>query len=74
VPTGLLKVKLVGLRLAAGPVPAPLRATTCWLPATLLALSVIVKDAVRFPEAVGVNVTLMVQLLLAAREVPHVVV
>jgi len=66
-------IMLAGLRFAVGPVPAPLRVTACWLPDALLVLSVIVKDAVRDPEAVGVNVTLMVQLVLVASELPHVV-
>jgi len=69
-----VNVKLVRLRLTEGPLPVPVRVITCWLPVTLLVLSVIASDAVRFPEAVGVKVTLMVQLLLAARELPHVVV
>ena len=52
----------------------PVRLTDCWLPATLLLLSVMFKEAARLPEAVGVNVTLIVQLPLAASELPHVVV
>ena len=63
-----------GLRLTVGPVPVPVRLTVCWLPATLLLLSVMFKEAVRLPAAVGVNVTLIVQLPLAASELPHVVV
>ena len=39
----------------------------------LLALSVTVNDPVRVPTAVGVKVTLMVQLVPAARVVPQVV-
>ena len=70
----LPNVKLEGLRLTDGPVPVPDRFTDCWLPATLLLLSVILNEAVRLPEAVGLNVTLIVQLLLAASELPHVVV
>jgi hypothetical protein len=54
--------------------PVPLSVTVCVLPATLLLLSVMVKEAVRLPEAVGVNVTLRVQLELAATELPHVLV
>ena len=57
-----------------GPVPVPVRLTDCWLPATLLLLSVTFKEAARLPEAVGVNVTLIVQLLPAASELPHVVI
>jgi hypothetical protein len=70
----LLKVKAEALRLTVGLVPVPVRLTDCRLPATLLVLSVMFKVAVRLPEAVGVNVTLIVQLLLAASELPHVVV
>lgn len=62
------------LRLTVGPVPVPVRLTDCTLPVTSLLLSVIFKVAVRVPEAVGVNVTLNVQLLLAASELGHVVV
>ena len=43
----------------------------CGLP---LALSVILNDAVRVPEAVGLKVTLKVQLAPVASEVPHVLV
>ena len=70
----LLKVRLVVVTPAMGALPVPVRLTDCWLPATLLLLSVMFKEAVRFPVAVGVNVTLMVQLPLAATELPHVVV
>ena len=70
----LPKVKLVGLSPTVGPVPVPVRLTDCWLPATLLLLSVMFKEAVRLPGAAGVKVTLNVQLLLAASELPHVVV
>jgi hypothetical protein len=49
------------------PVPDKLE---LWLPA----LSVTVTLAVRVPEAVGVNVTLMVQLELAARLAPQLLV
>jgi hypothetical protein len=51
-----------------GAAPVPLRDTTLGLPA---ALSVIVKVPVLGPVAVGVKVTLTVQLLLAARVVPQ---
>jgi hypothetical protein len=61
-------------RLTFAPAPVPVRLTDCWLPATLLLLSVMIKEAVRLPIAVGVNVTLMVQLPLAASELPHVLV
>src|SRR2546423_662758 len=49
---------------AAPAVPVPVRAALWGLPA---ALSVRVSDPVRVPAAVGVNVTLMVQLATAAR-------
>jgi hypothetical protein len=48
--------------------PLPVRVAVCGLP---LALSVTVKVAVRVPPAVGLNVTLMVQLELAASELPQ---
>ena len=70
----LLKSKLVAVRPTVGPRPVPVRLTDCWLPATLLLLSVMVRMAARLPEAAGVNVTLIVQLLFAASELPHVVV
>ena len=57
-----------------GPLPVPVRLTDCWLPAVLLLLSVMVRVAVRIPAAVGENATLIVQLPLAARELPHVLV
>ena len=69
-----MKDKVEALRLTAGPMPVPVRLTGCWLPATLLLLSVIFKEAPRLPIAVGVNVTLMVQLPLAATEPPQVLV
>jgi hypothetical protein len=61
-------------RLTAAPVPVPLRLMDCWLPAALLLLSVTIIEAARLPGAVGVNVTLMVQLAPAATEVPQVLV
>ena len=48
--------------------PVPLKDTVCGLPE---ALSVTVSVPVREPAAVGVKVTFRVQLLLAAREVPQ---
>jgi hypothetical protein len=50
-------------------IPVPLRDTDCGLPA---ALSEMLSTAVRVPDAVGLNVTLMLQLAPAAKEVPHV--
>jgi hypothetical protein len=49
----------------------PVRLIICGLP---LALSVIVREAVRVPAELGVNVTLIVQLPPAATELPQVVV
>lgn len=49
----------------------PVRLTVCGLP---VALSVMVTEAVRLPGAVGVNVTLTVQLLPANTELPQVLV
>jgi len=51
--------------------PVPVRGTVCGLP---LASSVNVSDPATGPAAVGVNVTLTVQLALAARVVAQVVV
>ena len=72
VPTDWLpKARLVGERGSKGAVPVPERLTVCGLP---LALSVMLTEAVKLPLAAGVNVTLMVQLLPAATELPHVLV
>ncbi len=67
----LLKLRLVGERVTAGAIPVPLRLTLCGLPA---ALSVIETVPVRVPVAVGVNVTLIVQLAAAATDAPQVFV
>ena len=64
----------MAVRLTAEPLPVPVRLTDCWLPATSLLLSVIFKEAARLPVAAGVNVTLIVQLPLAATELLHVLV
>ena len=61
------KFKLVGESFAV--VPVPLRETVCGLPA---ALSVTLRAALREPLAVGLNVTLIVQLAPAASELPQV--
>ena len=53
------KVRLVGVRLAPGSVPVPLRGTFCGLPA---ASSVIVIVAVRVPTAVGWKMADIMQL------------
>jgi hypothetical protein len=68
------KVSVVAVRFALGALPVPLTVTVCCVPAALLLLSVIVKFAVREPEAVGENVTLMTQLAFEATELPHVLV
>ena len=67
-----VKVRLTGDRPTMGPVPVPLRTTFCVLPATPLLLSVTVNVPVRLPSAVGLNVTLIVQLAPAATLVPQV--
>ena len=61
------KFRLEGESLAV--VPIPVRLTFCGLPA---ALSVTLSIAVRVPDAVGLNSTLMLQLAPAARELPQV--
>jgi hypothetical protein len=67
----LLNVKLVGERLVPAAAPVPVRLTVCGLPA---ALSEMLTVAVRVPVAVGLKVTLIVQLLFAATELPQVFV
>ena len=64
----LPKVRLVAVRLTAGPLPVPVRLAVCGLP---LALSVILTEAVRLPGAVGVKLTLIVQLPPAGTEPPQ---
>jgi hypothetical protein len=73
VPTLLLK-GLVVVTPATGPLPVPVRLTLCVLPATLLLLSVMIKEAERLPSAAGVNVMLKVQFPPAASELPQVLV
>ena len=65
------KLKLVGPKLMLGATPVPVRATVCGLP---VALSVTVIVPAWLPVAVGVNVTLIVQLPPAATEAPQVLV
>ena len=65
------KARLVGERLTKEVVPVPERLTVCGLP---LALSEMLTEAVRLPLAAGVNFTLIVQLALAATELPQVLV
>jgi len=69
----LVNVRLEVDRLTAGAAaPVPVRVMECGDP---VALSVIVTAAVRVPTAVGVNVTLIVQVpLLAATVLPQVFV
>jgi hypothetical protein len=66
----LPNAKVLGLTVT-GTTPLPVSETVCGL---LLALSAIVKVPVRLPVAVGVSVTLTVQLAPADTEVPHVFV
>ena len=65
------KVTLVGDKVAFGPetTPVPLREAICGLPA---ALSETLSAALRNPDVVGLNVTLIVQLAPAANELPQV--
>ena len=61
----------MGKKLALGAAPVPVRLTVCGLP---VALSVTVMVPGWLPVAVGVKVTVMVQLAPAATEVPQVLV
>src|SRR5256712_7404189 len=61
------KLKLTGESFAV--VPIPLSVTFCGLPA---ALSLMLTAAIRVPLAVGLNVTLILQLAPAANELPQV--
>ena len=65
------KLKLAGEKLTLEAAPVPVRATVCGLP---VALSVTVMVPGWLPVAVGVKVTLMVQLAAGATEVPQVLV
>jgi len=60
-------VRLTGESFAV--VPIPLRLTFCGLPT---ALSLTLNAAVRVPDAVGLNLTLIVQLAPTANELPQV--
>jgi hypothetical protein len=64
------KLRLVGETLKPGTMPVPARLTVWGLPG---ALSLIVRVPLRAPTAVGVNVTLIVQVPLAAT-VPQLLV
>ena len=65
------KAKLVGKKPALGATPVPVRLTVCGLP---VALSVTVIVPGWLPVAVGVKVTVMVQLAAAATDAPQVLV
>ena len=67
----LPKERLVGEKPIPDAAPVPERLTVWGLP---LALSVMLTEAVRLPLAVGVKVTLIVQLAPAATELPQVLV
>jgi hypothetical protein len=60
------KLKLVGESFAL--VPIPVSVTLCGLPA---ASSVMLRTAMRVPDPVGPNVTLIVQLAPATNELPQ---
>lgn len=64
-------MRLVGETVATGAVPVPVKLTVWGLP---LALSVMLRVAVRDPLAAGAKVTLIVQLPPATTELPHVFV
>ena len=65
------KVKLVGKKLTLDAAPVPVSATVCGLP---VALSEMVMVPGWLPVAVGVKVTVMVQLAAAATDAPQVLV
>jgi hypothetical protein len=66
-----LTVSLLGEPVSPKSDPAPDSPTNCGVPR---ALSLMVRVPLRIPEAVGVNVMLIVQLELAAIAVGHVLV
>jgi hypothetical protein len=71
-PTASLgNVTLEVLKLTVAAVPVPESDAVCGLP---VALSLTETEACRVPEAAGVNVTLIVQLVAAARELPQLLV
>ncbi len=65
------KVRLVVVRLTAGPPPVPVRLTVWGLP---VALSLTFNMAVRVPGAAGVKVTVIMQLAPAATVLPQLLV
>ena len=72
VPTSwLANVRLAGDRPAAGAIPLPFRAAVCGLP---LALSVTDRVPLRVPVAVGVKLTLILQLVPAFKLEPQLLV
>lgn len=72
VPTGVpWNVRLPADKLTAGARPVPLSATCCGEPA---ALSAIFSVAISGPPAVGLKLSVITQLPLAATLVPHVLV
>jgi len=69
VPTAVpVKTRLELLKVTEGAVPTPLSETVCGLP---VALSTTEMLAWRVPGAMGVKVTLIVQLVPGASELPH---
>ena len=64
-------MRLVGDKLTIAAIPVPVRLIVCGLPD---ALSVMLTLPVRVPVAVGVKVTLMLQLPPAATDAPQVFV
>src|SRR5690242_19280801 len=62
------KLRLVAERLTAGATPVPVSPNDCGLP---LALSEIFSEALRFPVAKGIKVTLIVQFAPAATAIPQ---
>src|SRR5271163_4840410 len=72
VPTAwLAKARLEVLKVTVAAVPVPVSETVCGLPE---ALSLTERAASSDPAALGVKVTLMAQLVAAARELPQLLV
>lgn len=67
----MAKVSEFGFRVTTGPSPVPAKLANCGLPG---AVSLTDMLAVRDPEAVGVKVTLIVQLPAPGKEVPQLLV
>jgi hypothetical protein len=66
------KVRLPGATPAIGATAVPVKLTDCVLAAAPVAFSVTERVPVRVPVAVGLKLTVMVQLAPAAKEVPHI--